>query len=103
MTSPTAEAIAEAERILRSWSNLFPEVMAAVASALQAKMDEVERLRAALERSKDVSDALQESQYRAGMSAGWNFCAMDDDKGFQKAMEYQGHLAVLAEQKETGA
>lgn len=44
---------------------------------------------------RDVAEALMESQYRAGMKAGWNLCATDDDVGFQARMRYEGHLKPI--------
>lgn len=49
---------------------------------------------------KDSNDGLMESQYRAGLKAGWNMCVSNDTARFEAAMRYDGHCEYLG-MKET--
>lgn len=54
-------------------------------------MCELERLRLEVERA----ECLQDSAYKAGLKAGWNFAVSNDEAGYQAAMESTEHIAEL--------
>lgn len=72
------------------WTLYLDDAQAAyavIAPLLQERDDEIARLKA-------TSDCLMESQYRAGVKAGWNFSEAHDLEGYLRCMEYNGHLAA---------
>ena len=45
----------------------------------------------------DITDALYDSAYIAGLKAGWNFCAADNAAGLQASVAARaGYLAPIA-------
>lgn len=59
----------------------------------------IQSLAARLEKAEAERDALLESQYRAGVKAGWNAANSDNpNERYAALMEYQGHLRALNKQ-----
>jgi hypothetical protein len=67
----------------------------AAEAALETQGKEIERLRAEAEVAAVKHDWLCDSNYAAGLKAGWNYCVADDDAGLNRAIEGRvvGHRA----------
>jgi hypothetical protein len=50
-----------------------------------------------------AAECLQDSQYKAGVGAGWNFAIRDDEAGFQAALASTEHIAELKRIKQARA
>ena len=98
MTNPTPiteECLREIEALLAKQTprpsialfNAFPDL----AAALREAWAENKRLRLDLAAQR----CLQDSAYRAGMKAGWNFCVSEDEVGYRRAIDGTEHIAEL--------
>lgn len=47
----------------------------------------------------DVHEALCESNYQAGLRAGWNLGLYEDTEGFARATAYTGYLEPILRRK----
>lgn len=77
----------------RTWQGVYAAMLAAAHAAPEADLS-----------SHPLVAALCDLSYRAGLKAGWNYCADGDETGFARSMESAREaVAVLNERRQRGA
>lgn len=80
---------------VKRWDEPAYHIMEAIEAVSAARITALEAELARLRLDIRAKECLQDSAYRAGMKAGWNHCASEDNEGYRRSLEGSEHIAEL--------